>query len=489
MSSSRRAAESPDKLRSRASSSSGEGADSTSLWLRERFGLNLDAQALKTLWGSRFGDTQTIERDAVDYLNRARSGDEEALHRLIEVSTVRETHLFRHLEQLELLRAEARTVMKRQASGYRLRALCAGCATGEEPYSVAAVLASVAEELGRPGQFEVLGLDVNCQALEVARTGRYGAWSLRAEVPAWARGYVRVHREAEPQVAGRTETVEIHSSLKAGVRFQYLNLADPFLPFLLKGEETFDFILCRNVLMYLLPEVVSRVLDFLATQLRPEGLLVLAPVDVDYRPKGFVRFKGHASIVARLVEAKPERAMPPPTTGLLAGTRLEASASPAPRPRPQVAVPSPPSEASQAEPPERMPSHAEDLGPELTEAKLLADQGRLVPARRVCASLLQKHPNSEVVMYLAALIEVEAGSPTEAERLLRAALSCEPSFALAHFALATLLRKTGRASESRARLMRLSKLLAGVPPETRLAGPEEVTCGWLQSVVEAELKM
>src|SRR5262249_58726095 len=63
----------------------------------------------------------------------------------------------------------------------------------------------------------------------------------------------------------------------------------------------------------------------------------------------------------------------------------------------------------------------------------------------------------------------------------------EADFALAHFALAIMLRRQGRVSESRARLLRLSRMLADVPSETILAGPEEISCGWLRSLVSHHL--
>jgi tetratricopeptide (TPR) repeat protein len=123
----------------------------------------------------------------------------------------------------------------------------------------------------------------------------------------------------------------------------------------------------------------------------------------------------------------------------------------------------------------------------LAEAKRLTDSGELTRAKAICAELLRHYADVPAALFLAALVELELGGWDAAARLLQSALDREPDFALAHFALATLLQRQGRRSEARARLVRLSHLLAGLPSETVLAGPEAITCGWLRSLVSDHL--
>ena len=88
-------------------------------------------------------------------------------HKLVEVVTVGETYLFRHPEQLTLL--GQRLVPERLAKGQRLlRAWSAGCATGEEAYSLAMVLHRAAPSC----ELSVLGTDISTQALAVAARAR-----------------------------------------------------------------------------------------------------------------------------------------------------------------------------------------------------------------------------------------------------------------------------------------------------------------------------
>ena len=123
----------------------------------------------------------------------------------------------------------------------------------------------------------------------------------------------------------------------------------------------------------------------------------------------------------------------------------------------------------------------------LANAKRLLDAGDLTRARAICSELLRWHPHVPAALYLAGLVEMESGRAWRAEKLLLEVLERQPDFALAHFVLSTLLKREGRNSEARARLVRLSHLLEGIPDETILAGPEEITCGWLRSVVNDHL--
>jgi chemotaxis protein methyltransferase CheR len=187
------------------------------------------------------------------------AGDPAACDLLIEQAVVRETHFYRHPDQLELVARLAGAVPA------PLRLWSAGCATGEEAYSVAMALA----EAGRPpGADLVLGTDVSARALAQATGAAYGARTLRFTPPSW------VERWLGPPAADGARRVQ--PALGAGVRFERHNLLSPEPP----AGAPFDVVLCRNVLIYFEPYRIEEALVRLSAALFPGGALVLGPVEL-----------------------------------------------------------------------------------------------------------------------------------------------------------------------------------------------------------------
>jgi chemotaxis protein methyltransferase CheR len=191
-----------------------------------------------------------------ELVRRAAAGDEAAVEALVERSLVAETLFWRHPEQLEALRELA---FGREGP---LRLWSAGCASGEEPYSLAMALA----EAGRAGRGDlILATDLSPRLLARGRAGRYGAWALRRMPEALRRRWL----------VGEPPEVEVRDELRTPVTFARHNLvADPPPP------TAFDVVVCRNVLIYFDPVVAAEVLYKLLGATRPGGLLVLGPVEL-----------------------------------------------------------------------------------------------------------------------------------------------------------------------------------------------------------------
>jgi chemotaxis protein methyltransferase CheR len=119
---------------------------------------------------------------------------------------------------------------------------------------------------------EVLGSDIDRNALQVARRGLYRRRSLRgAALPPWL-------------IARDDDQLHVSCGLRAQVRFAYLNLHDPVYPPQDAGTAAFDLIFCRNVLVYLTPAAGRAVLQRLADCLADGGYLVVGPLDLDLAP-------------------------------------------------------------------------------------------------------------------------------------------------------------------------------------------------------------
>ncbi len=185
------------------------------------------------------------------------AGDPEALQVLAEHALVGETSLWRHAEGLAALaRALAEPPVERP-----LRLWSAGCATGEEPYSLALALL----DAGRDREEDrILGTDVSARALALAWAGVYGARATRKLPPALAARWLRP-TDHGAQVDGRLARL---------CRFERHNLLDR------PPGDDFDAVVCRNVLIYFDPAVAASTLVRLAGAVAPGGYLLLGPVEL-----------------------------------------------------------------------------------------------------------------------------------------------------------------------------------------------------------------
>ena len=190
--------------------------------------------------------------------------------RLAESVPVGETYFFRQPEHFRFLEEK---VLPSLNPG-PLKVWSAGCATGEEAYSLAAFLFQKAA--CPPDEVDVLATDLSQKHLEVAREGLYGSWSFRGS---GEDQYPVFEKEGASSFRVRPE-------VKARVRFLAHNLLKP-LP---EGVGPFDLIFCRNVLVYFTPEAAEEALLHLTGALAPEGLLFLGPTDVPSTPAGLKSF-------------------------------------------------------------------------------------------------------------------------------------------------------------------------------------------------------
>ncbi|MBC7818111.1 MAG: chemotaxis protein CheR, partial [Planctomycetaceae bacterium] len=174
-----------------------------------------------------------------------------------------------------------------------LRAWSAGCASGEEAYS----LAMLFDSEGWAGRSHVLGTDISARALAAARRGSYREWSFRGDGAAQALRFV----------TRRSEEHVIADALRGRVEFKPLNLAIENYPSMAAGTVALDLILCRNVLIYFDLATVASVARRLFESLVPGGWLVTgasdpplgehAPFETVIAPEGVFLRRGLAESV------------------------------------------------------------------------------------------------------------------------------------------------------------------------------------------------
>jgi len=197
---------------------------------------------------------------AYHLLLRAGSGREQELARLVDELTINETYFFRERAQLVALVTEILPELRAQRGGRPVSIWSAGCASGEEPYSVV----MLAREAGFvPGvDFRVYASDISQRMLRRAREGVYREASFRETEPALRERYFT------PVPQG----LRVSGDVKQHVDFIHLNLFDGSKLALLG---ILDVILCRNVIIYFDAPEKRRVIDTFHEKLRPGGYLLL----------------------------------------------------------------------------------------------------------------------------------------------------------------------------------------------------------------------
>jgi chemotaxis protein methyltransferase CheR len=194
----------------------------------------------------------------LDYYYALRYDDPtgEEVRRLVEALVVHETYLFRELHSLEVV--VDRLLLPIIAAGGRPRIWSAACATGEEPLSIAILLA----ERGVLGSCEIVATDISERALARAMGGRYRPRSLRNEGRALAERWLQCSEEG----------VVVPRPLLDAIEFRQLNLCDDQA---VAAMGTFDVVLCRYVLIYFAEPTVAKVVAALTDRIRVGGALVV----------------------------------------------------------------------------------------------------------------------------------------------------------------------------------------------------------------------
>ncbi|MGH7088661.1 MAG: CheR family methyltransferase [Stellaceae bacterium] len=239
-------------------------------------------------------------------LDRLPAGHAEWLA-LFHSLTVHETYFFRDVAQLTLMRDGAfpQLIVEAAAANRRLRLWSAGCATGEEVYTLAALaLAALATAghaaeaaegyvLRHPWELDVLGTDLSPVVLKRALAARYETGEL-SPFRALPQPLVRLF----PAVEGRGQSGlrTVRDDVRRHGRFQFFNLLSEIPP-----ERGFDLVACRNVLVYLAPasrRVAQRVVE---SAVRPRGFLLLGPTDSPPDPRRFEPVWGDHAVLFRKI--------------------------------------------------------------------------------------------------------------------------------------------------------------------------------------------
>ena len=420
--------------------------------------------------------------------------------------TVGETYFFREKRSLEVLERDIvpELIRARAGLGRAIWIWSAGCATGEEPYSVAIVLHKLMAGLEK-WNVEVLATDLNAKSLLKASEGIYGEWSFRG-TPPWVRS--RYFEEVE------NDRWAIATAIKKMVTFAQLNLVNDSYPLVSNCPNGLDVIFCRNVLMYLTPEAMRKVVRQFHRSLATDGWLIVSPTETSqqlfyefaavsfgdvtlYRKSArplptalalleYAAGRSNVQPPARIVEA-----LEPTRTSYLqtsqedshSETRLQNTALPVSYGQALALY-----EQGRYEEVERviralLSDDGTHVSPMLLLARAYANQGKLAAALALCDKAIVADKMAARAYYLRATILQEQGSLPEALLAFRQTVYAEPEFMLGHFALGSLALKQRRLKESEKHFANALLLLARYEPGDIVPESEGLSAGRLREMI------
>lgn len=181
--------------------------------------------------------------------------------------------------------------MTRAVAGRPLVAWSAGCASGQEAYTLAIVLDTFLSRAGWKRGFTVWATDISAAALKIAAEGRYPKDTLNAVPPHYRRYF-----EADgPEV-------RVVDAIRPSIKFQRHDLREP------PPLPTADLIVCRNVMIYLTIEAKAEILRRFNRCATPGGYLILGSAEIILDPQLFHAVDVKHKIYQRPVGRSDDRA-------------------------------------------------------------------------------------------------------------------------------------------------------------------------------------
>lgn len=478
-------------------------------FISRRIGLNFPEERWPDLVRSiraaahDFGFSNT--KSCIELLLSASLGKKE-IEILASHLTVGETYFFRDKKMFEALEVHILRplIETRGEKGRFLSMWSAGCASGEEAYSLAILVKKMIPDLEN-WRIVIQATDINPHFLKKARKGIYSEWSFRNTPPRFRSQYFTRTSEGG---------WEVLPEIRQMVHFSHHNLAEGPYPCSAETTTSIDIIICRNVLMYFTQDKGKEVIQGFYRCLGREGWLVVSPWEVPAallpRFKA-VRFpdvmlyrkdvRGLASapegLSARrefgVLDSAPakrrsfcEKDLVPPRLKErpIKGLKWEPLSNP---PFPHVGVDKREEgnrefgndRVCQSETGTPIPDTHVDL------ARHYANMGMLPKAMKYCQKAISKDELNPALYFLQASILQEQGQIVEAITTLKKVLYLDHDFILAYFALGNLSATQGKSKEAEKCFQNALHLLEKIKKEDLLPGSGGMTAGGLAEIIHS----
>ncbi len=421
--------------------------------------------------------------------------------RLVNALTVGETYFFRDAGQFDALYYQVLPrLIERRRPIRSLRIWSAGCASGEEPYSIAMMLRQLIPDVDE-WAITILGTDINDEALARAREAVYGDWAFREER---AR---QVRRRFFRQQGNRYGLIP---AVRRMVTFARMNLAGDDYPSVETNTTLMDLILCRNVTIYFGAAVTEIVVERLYHALADGGWLLVGHSEPS--PHTYRRYQVHTFPNAVLYQRARQAPLQPQDWNWL----------PPLQGREQLVEKIP--QAVETDPPLRPPSPISEDGAEmddpLASAKEFLAYGRPEQARDLLLEIVQQEPAKAMASallgracanlglwmeaeawcrqairldrlaleayYTLALVLQHQGNLDDAINAMKKVVYIDRRYILGHFGLAHLYRNNGELTQAQKSLDNARRLLETRATDAVIPGAAGITAGQLQEAVDRQ---
>ncbi|GAB4310920.1 MAG: protein-glutamate O-methyltransferase CheR [Phototrophicales bacterium] len=386
---------------------------------------------------------------------------------LLDALTIGETYFLRDRAQFQLIKTQLLPQLilrRRQQNQLELHLWSAGCASGEEAYSLAITLHELLPDIDT-WKITLIGTDINDKALQTAQRGVYRQWAFRhTDVNFQQRYFI-------PTPNG----LQIKPHIQNMVSFQQANLLHPC-------PRKFDLILCRNVMLYFNPIYAQQAEMILHDALLPEGWLIISQAEtlhynraywqmtiIDNIPIFQKRSPSPYQLTASIPQPKPEPpplAIPPAIQTLYHNDPLAA-------------------EHALHQWLMQYPHHAQA---HILLANLLANRQKILEAHQHLDLALELNPLSADGYYIRAMLHLEEGNPAEAKKSLREALYCQRDHALAAFMLGSLYAKENKIDLAIRQWRKAQQLITHFKPDDRVSDISDLRVNQLRSLIASNLK-
>lgn len=240
--------------------------------LKDAMGLHTPTVGMITITSAIEKRQRALEIESCELYLHSLDNDPHEMQNLIEAVIIPETWFFRDISTYEKLLQyiNKKSIATRPDASSPLRILSIPCSSGEEPYSIAMMLADngfIADE------YKIDAVDISKNLILRAQNGIYGRNSFRADDLSF------VARHFSEDDAEFT----LSDNIKSYVNFHNANLLDPGF---LHGHEVYDIILCRNLLIYFDDATQSQVFSVLNRLLKDDGILILGHAETSKKSAG-----------------------------------------------------------------------------------------------------------------------------------------------------------------------------------------------------------
>jgi chemotaxis protein methyltransferase CheR len=377
---------------------------------------------------------------------------------LMDILTIQESFFFRHKAQFHALRNFCLPPLmnKKKTDHRKINIWSAGCANGEEAYSIAMLVRELVFDDFQV-KFYIKGTDISRRALRKAKEGAYTERAIRGLPPHYLDRYF----------TKQGERYLLCADIKTMVDFQYFNLSEE--PFPMDTMPRWDIIFCRNVIIYFTQNHSRKLMKNFYASMAEGGFLfagfseTMRYLNDDFIPiqmdDAFIYQKPlpeQPSKSATTARSKPQKKHIPPLEKKSAQQlRKSPSKKPIPSRRgtrsvttkePEIHPLQPVFQPTEIENTAKTPSKSFDEN--LSAARELADKGETIAAVTLLDNIIRQDPLHTKAYFMLAMIHNDAGNLDQASRYLKKVIYLEPENPLAHLHLADIFKAASRKKDA-----------------------------------------